>query len=87
MSATQRPRAATPGASHEGHSPILRAEGTDRAELLAQFSEERARFRRLTDTVRQILQGQPSPHLVHTTARRITATIHQIADDIAGRQS
>ncbi|MFJ5155752.1 hypothetical protein ACIQCF_30110 [Streptomyces sp. NPDC088353] len=36
----------------------------------------------LRAAVREILAGQPSPHLVRTTARRIAGEIHLTADSV-----
>ncbi|MFJ4623072.1 hypothetical protein [Streptomyces sp. NPDC088812] len=42
----------------------------------------RAPWAQLREAVRQILDEQPSPHLVRTTARRISAEVQMTADTV-----
>ncbi|MET8803612.1 hypothetical protein [Streptomyces sp. NPDC004546] len=50
------------------------------------LEEFRAPWTQLREGVRAILGGQPSPHLVRVTARRITAEIQLTADAVLREQ-
>ncbi|WP_406462333.1 hypothetical protein OH768_44250 [Streptomyces sp. NBC_01622] len=73
-----QPTAAADGTS-AGNMASHTATGESPVTTLA---EARAPWNQLREALRTILGDQPSPHLVRTTARRISAEVQMTADSV-----
>ncbi|KND40099.1 hypothetical protein [Streptomyces stelliscabiei] len=64
--------------------PAAAADGTPAGTetLRSALAAARAPWTQLREAVQQILGEQPSPHLVRTTARRISAEVQMTADKV-----
>lgn len=53
-----------------------------RAQVLARAAATRGHFADLVTAARALLDDQPSPNAVHATARRLAATVNEVARDV-----
>ncbi|MDV9168729.1 hypothetical protein R6V09_01045 [Streptomyces sp. W16] len=70
------------------HQPTDTAAGSAAGTKVTTLAEARAPWIQFRDALRQILDDQPTPHLVRTTARRISAEVQLTADAVLrGREA
>lgn len=70
------------------HQPRDTADGSSAGTKVTSLAEARAPWIQLRDALRQILDDQPTPYLVRTTARRISAEVQLTADAVLrGREA